>query len=232
MKHAIDIDEIVRIYVEDGLTAAQIGERFNVPQRTIHRYLERAGAPIRKRTGSKHSILEDREWLETEYFWNGKSTPQIAAEVGCTARTVLWWLNRHGIMTRPAGSEKGHYRNSSEETREKLRQARIGLHVGPKSPCWKGGVRYRDPERYTGESLRWTAAVKERDGWKCVECGSTDNLETHHIKRWVDHPELRFDLDNGVTLCNSCHKREHRSKSWRKYVKRPTSASVPRETAG
>jgi hypothetical protein len=228
LKHQIDIVEMVRLYVEDGLTSPQIGERMGVPQRTVHRYLKKAGAPIRKRSDPSHKILADREWLENEYYWKGRSTPHIAAEVGCTARTVLWWLNRHEIMTRPAGAEKGHYRNSSEETREKLRQARIGLLAGHTHPNWKGGVRYRDPERYTRGSVQWTAAVKERDGWKCVECGSADDLETHHIKRWVDHPELRHDLDNGVTLCKACHQREHRSTNWLKYVKRPKSAPVPR----
>jgi len=31
-------------------------------------------------------------------------------------------------------------------------------------------------------------------------------LNAHHIKRLVDHPELGCDLDNGITLCEDCHK--------------------------
>jgi predicted DNA-binding protein (UPF0251 family) len=38
-------------------------------------------------------------------------------------------------------------------------------------------------------------------------------VEPHHIKRWNDSPELRYDPNNGITLCRPHHyktrKREH-----------------------
>lgn len=59
-------------------------------------------------------------------------------------------------------------------------------------------------------SLRlWAEAVKDRDGKSCVECGATKKLHSHHIKRKKDFPELRFDLDNGITLCAKCHLAAH-----------------------
>jgi 5-methylcytosine-specific restriction endonuclease McrA len=51
----------------------------------------------------------------------------------------------------------------------------------------------------------WRAAVRRRDGGKYRLCGSTRFLKAHHIKRWADHPELRFAVSNGVTLCRTCH---------------------------
>ncbi len=51
----------------------------------------------------------------------------------------------------------------------------------------------------------WMKAVKNRDGWKC-KMSNTDcsgRLEAHHILRWHDFPELRYIVDNGITLC--CH---------------------------
>ena len=50
-------------------------------------------------------------------------------------------------------------------------------------------------------------AAKSRDKFKCVLCGSKRRLQVHHIKRWADYPELRYELSNLVTLCYQCHKK-------------------------
>lgn len=57
-------------------------------------------------------------------------------------------------------------------------------------------------------SKRWERArflAKRRDGFKCVECGSRNKLEVHHIKPVRDRPDLAFDLVNLRTLCRDCH---------------------------
>ena len=54
----------------------------------------------------------------------------------------------------------------------------------------------------------WASGVKARDGL-CAHCGSRDDLHAHHIKPKSTHPDLRYDLSNGVTLCYRCHKAEH-----------------------
>jgi len=51
----------------------------------------------------------------------------------------------------------------------------------------------------------WSKKVRERDGYKCTECGSTKNLHAHHIIPWEESEELRFEISNGLTLCGSCH---------------------------
>jgi len=51
----------------------------------------------------------------------------------------------------------------------------------------------------------WRKKVLERDGNKCTECKSTHRLAAHHIVPWEKLEKLRFDVDNGLTLCNSCH---------------------------
>lgn len=60
--------------------------------------------------------------------------------------------------------------------------------------------------------IEWRRAVFSRDGWKCAECGKSGIfLHAHHIKSFSKHPELRLDVDNGITLCPSCHQGKHRS---------------------
>ena len=58
----------------------------------------------------------------------------------------------------------------------------------------------------------WATHIKKRDNMACQECGSTENIVAHHIKSWTKFPELRFDINNGITLCNICHKKQHRKK--------------------
>jgi predicted restriction endonuclease len=49
--------------------------------------------------------------------------------------------------------------------------------------------------------------VLSRDKHKCqwYGCNSKKRLNVHHIKRWVDCPGLRFDINNGITLCRAHH---------------------------
>ena len=54
---------------------------------------------------------------------------------------------------------------------------------------------------------RWRKQVYKRDNNTCQICGSKKRLEAHHIKRWSEFPQLRFDCNNGVTLCRACHRK-------------------------
>lgn len=62
----------------------------------------------------------------------------------------------------------------------------------------------------TGRHAWWARSVISRDNATCQRCGAQDvELHAHHIKPYKDHPELRWDLDNGETLCCRCHWDEH-----------------------
>lgn len=50
-------------------------------------------------------------------------------------------------------------------------------------------------------------AALERDQYRCVDCGSEDRLEVHHIVTWK--PGDPHELDNLATLCVPCHRRRH-----------------------
>jgi predicted restriction endonuclease len=78
-------------------------------------------------------------------------------------------------------------------------------------PLMKAERRRSKEGRSCSEYKTWRASVFQRDKYKCQLCGSRGGrLNAHHIKRYSDFPDLRYEIDNGVTLCESCHKEVHR----------------------
>ena len=80
------------------------------------------------------------------------------------------------------------------------------------------------PIRRMGRYEKWRQQILIRDNYKCTECGTTKDLEVHHIKELYliiqeykdKHTKLNVDDDifynikNGVTLCRKCHKQLHK----------------------
>lgn len=65
-------------------------------------------------------------------------------------------------------------------------------------------------ERSTPENRAWAAQVKSRDDYTCVICAARGGkLVSHHLMAYGAYPELRYDIDNGVTLCKTCHNDFH-----------------------
>ncbi|HNW65720.1 MAG TPA: NUMOD3 domain-containing DNA-binding protein [Aliarcobacter cryaerophilus] len=75
--------------------------------------------------------------------------------------------------------------------RTKLKKRRDGFH-GNDSAC-----------------NNFRQKVKERDKKRCLmrnkECNG--QLEVHHILSWRKYPKLRYDINNGITLCHFHHPR-------------------------
>ena len=71
------------------------------------------------------------------------------------------------------------------------------------------GIFLTEIPRVSQELTEWRKQVFERDQYKCVECGQKGTLQAHHIKEWADYPDLRYEIDNGITLCRECHSKKH-----------------------
>lgn len=65
--------------------------------------------------------------------------------------------------------------------------------------------------RNSTTNIEWRLSVIKRDNHQCRQCGALNGLVAHHIVPWNDSVELRFDINNGLTLCHRCHNRHHRN---------------------
>jgi hypothetical protein len=80
------------------------------------------------------------------------------------------------------------------------------------------GRRYFIPAKYVKDRrmsfhghVKWRRAVLLRDGFRCQRCGvEGGKLHAHHVLPWASYPDQRTDIDNGLTLCEECHRAEHR----------------------
>lgn len=101
----------------------------------------------------------------------------------------------------------------TEEAKRKMRAVqRLLSPRGSASHSWRGGTAAKRKQEQEGFRYRdWRKAVFSRDRYTCQHCGDSrgGNLQAHHIKPWSKYPELRFEISNGLTLCQSCHEKIH-----------------------
>jgi hypothetical protein len=159
----------------------------------------------------KHPSDETREKMKkhNSRFWLGKKL-----SIEAINKLRVSHIGKIGGM-------KG--KTQSMEAKEKMRKSftpeRIATSIknlpkakkGSESPCWKGGQ--KRPYIHTGwRYYEWRSRVFERDNWTCQTCGKRSKvgepvyLEAHHIKGWSKYIKLRYDVENGTTLCKECHR--------------------------
>ena len=66
-------------------------------------------------------------------------------------------------------------------------------------------------DRRSSKYKDWKKQVLIRDNYTCKGCGSKENLVVHHIEKFSQNKQLRFDINNGITLCQKCHREVHRN---------------------
>jgi 5-methylcytosine-specific restriction endonuclease McrA len=185
-----DEEWLRRRYHEEGATQYEIAEELEVSQSLISKKFRQFDIQARDHHGaqgiSPNCPLRDEDWLREMYVEQEKSTHAISDMLNVTNYCVRTFLNKHSIPTRDV--------------------------VGENHPQWKGGSKAYG----SGWNESKRRQVRERDGYECVSCGTTQDehkaeynqtLHVHHLikARDIDDPEERNAAENLVTLCLKCH---------------------------
>ncbi len=120
-------------------------------------------------------------------------------------KTRKYNLGKHWTIKDTSNMNKSKIgKKWSEETKQKMSEGK----QGDKNPAWKGGCIKN--ERNDPAYQLWVKEVKKRDNNTCwindENCWGYNIV--HHIKNWPKYFKLRYELTNGITLCQAHHPRE------------------------
>lgn len=203
-------------YVGEQLPCIQIAELCHCHPRTIHQRLVKFGIP-RRAIGFNWTDKQKehhRQWNKCHPEngnllgkWN-KEHPFVNVE-----RLRQWHKDNP-----EASGMKG--KTHSNETKRKMSESKRGN----KHPNWKGGLtQIVRGIRRASEYYQWRKEVLERDNYICQDCHLAKKVDAHHIRSLVDYPKGIFEIENGLTLCEECHK-IHTSWQWLKRERRSNYA--------
>ena len=137
---------------------------------------------------------------------SGRKNPQL----GEWRKTHDVWTGRkHSIETKNKQSlaKKDKKHTMAQNIAQSARLQGIDIEE------WNGFATVEmQRKKSSREYTEWRKAVFERDNYTCQKCGTRAGrgknivLHPHHLKSKSKYPELMFNINNGLTLCKSCHK--------------------------
>src|SRR5262245_35639694 len=106
------------------------------------------------------------------------------------------------FVCRDCGLRKLIYQRSRSAQRW-CRTCSLKARGGANNSRWKGGITPANKRIRASEAYKaWRKAVFRRDNYTCIWCGQRGGkLQADHIKAFSQYPELRFDVENALTLC-------------------------------
>lgn len=185
-------DKAVHLY-KNGYNTVEIATILKKPHKsTVSDWIKDAGIIIVRKDPRHYKRKIQNKAIEL--YKLGYGLEEISRKLGIISfGAVANWI-RNAKISRSCGVPKGRY--------------------GSLANNWKGGV---TPEnrliRGSEEYANWRLAVFERDNFTCVSCEKTGGyLHAHHILIFSKYPKMRFVLENGITLCQNCHRKLHKRK--------------------
>lgn len=91
-----------------------------------------------------------------------------------------------------------------------IKENKIVLWCGNKIPYYK---RTDKKQRHSIQYETWRTSVYKRDNYTCQDCNKRGGkLNAHHLNSFKFYPNERYNIENGITLCMTCHRLRHKTR--------------------
>lgn len=158
-----------------------------------------------------------------------RHTPEARAKMSASAKVRKTRPYKRSIEWRNLMSARMAGRSVSEETKKKISNSLMGiknrnygvtsLQTRIKLSCSIRGIDLDNFESFATEGTRNEFYSKMidirnkcfiRDRHSCQRCNQVGgSLNAHHIESWKFNEQLRYNVDNLITLCKHCHSSFH-----------------------
>lgn len=172
--------------------------------------------------GSKQNEEVKKKIRENHsHYWTGKKRPEMSGvfiEANTGRKATKETIKKHKEWCKNNLEKLSYWKNKkmSQETVEKMKQSRLKWAKNIKLKFGKiNNYRFienrdllkKESDRRSSAYYEWVKNVYKRDSFKCrinsKDCSG--RITAHHILPWRDYEELRYIIDNGITLCQFHH---------------------------
>jgi hypothetical protein len=154
------------------------------------------------RTWFRKGATRSPNWYKAMAARRGVHRPAFSSE---------WCANMSRSRIGRISSMKGrHFGDQARANMASASRRRLLGKRGPNTPRWvadRTQLKTGSKHDYNSLYKYWMLEVKRRDAWKCriADENCSGRLEAHHILPWARFSELRYKLNNGITLCHYHH---------------------------
>jgi hypothetical protein len=205
-------DWLYNEYIVKGREANDIAKECGINQRTLREWI--SYFQLNNKYKSKTEKLT-KDVIEDLYFKQHKTSEEIGDMYDLTGNTVINVIRSYGYQI-PNRSELLSIYYNEKDGYEKVRLSQSTMENRIKSSCRQHGI---SVEEFKGFSTteqhmarnntyykEWQRKVFKRDNYTCQCCGKRGgNLNAHHLYNFSEYEDLRYEITNGITLCESCH---------------------------
>ena len=199
-------EKLEKLYLEKKLPIVKIAKKLDRDRGTISRRLDDYKIPKRSRSEIAKNMFSKMSKKEKKAYTKAanKKSKELAKKGNWGFQKT--WKEERKLMMK--------YINENVDKIIKNRTNGMKGVTGKDHHNWNPDLtaEERTKKRRKLQRINWRKNIFKRDNYTCQICGDDTggNLVAHHIYSYMDYPKKRALLENGITLCENCHKEFHK----------------------